>query len=267
MLGHSALLPSCLFKILTLPELDIFRERALGYAIESHQMMSADSGTSWSAAIGVIGTLGGMIVGFALNELSYVLRTRREDRRILGRALAELLEIKHYVEAMPTVMKAVRAAGQNLIPPEAELALRNIFETFFPHFDSLQKRYEDAVSSVSGPFPVLAFRLRAKDSLTPILGKVRGMIPAEPAAAHLWLQMEDQIVQESIPLLKQLILEMAKLHGRSTYRAVCSTLSKSGELPKELSDLLARMIAQAQAAGMAATDRPSKGPAQGPTTP
>jgi hypothetical protein len=54
----------------------------------------AGSFPMWPTILGIGGTLIGLIVGFGLNELSFVIRSSREDRRTIGKALAELMEIR-----------------------------------------------------------------------------------------------------------------------------------------------------------------------------
>jgi len=48
------------------------------------------------AIIAVTGTLGGTLLGFALNELSSYLCYSREDKRLLRDALFNLLNLHHY---------------------------------------------------------------------------------------------------------------------------------------------------------------------------
>src|SRR5215471_20644831 len=122
-------------------------------------------GFPWSAVFAVAGTL----VGFALNELSYVLRGRREDKRKVGQALAELLEIRNEIRMMPEVMQTIRSLLPAPIPANAEFQIRLVFRTFIPNPEGLRQRYNEAVTSVAGAFPLLAYDLRAKDSMTPIL--------------------------------------------------------------------------------------------------
>jgi len=62
-----------------------------------------------ASMIAVFGTLGGAILGFGLNEASYIFRGRLEDRRLLGRVLKELLEIRNQTQMMPTVMEALKS--------------------------------------------------------------------------------------------------------------------------------------------------------------
>jgi len=203
---------------------------------------------SWSVVVGILGALGGTITGFCLNELSYVLKSRREDQRTIGRALAELLEVMHFAEVVPETMKTFKNMLPASISPEHEIALRNAIEILLPSSDSLQKRYDDAVSSVSGAFPLLAYRLRSKDVIRPIIKTMRQAMSADSNAAKLWLNLEDKLVKATLPALKALILELAKRHGRATFKDVSSRLAKPNEISQEHTDILAPIFAQIQQA-------------------
>src|ERR1700746_980453 len=102
----------------------------------------------WSAVFGVVGTL----AGFALNELSYALRGRREDRRQGGRARADLLEIRHRLKAIPATIETFRSKIPAPIPANAEFELRKLLRAFLPSPDELRKRYDKAVFSFAVAF-------------------------------------------------------------------------------------------------------------------
>ena len=105
-------------------------------------------------------------LGWALHELSDVFKLRREDRRAAGKALAELLEVRHAIRAVPLVMGQIRERIP--IPPEAEGAVRAVFASLVAKvMEGVPERYSRAIDSLSGRLPLLAFQLRAKDQLDP----------------------------------------------------------------------------------------------------
>ncbi|GEM_PF-1770421 len=211
----------------------------------------ANSSSLWSYILGISGTLIGLVIGFLLNELSSLIRSGREDRRIIGKALAELLEVRHHLKTLPFAIDSLKESLPGPITPYDEFMLRKAIWFLLPNTEGLQKRYEDAVSAVAGEFPMLAFGLRSKDAIGPLIGRLRGALPVEPKDAQLWLKIEDELVQLSIPKLDELILELAKLHSRATANEVKATLNKPFEKPKEFikffADNLAAAIAAAQA--------------------
>ena len=120
----------------------------------------ASSSSSWTAIIPVIGTLAGVVAGFLANEVSHLIRTKREDRNVLGRTLADLLEIRHHLRAIPEVIGLVRSRFPAALPTEVNFGLRQILRAFLPDAATLSKRFDEAVSAVAGPFPLLAFEFR-----------------------------------------------------------------------------------------------------------
>lgn len=200
----------------------------------------------WGAAIGAIGALCAVVVGFFLNELSSALRARREDRRTIGRALAEILEVRHCFAIFPTVLREIRKLSPVPIPAEAELFFRKIFAALIPGLESLQTRYDEAVSSVAGSFPLLAYQLRSKDAVAPYLSRVRQALPAAAPFAEFWVKLEDQITQRGVAALDELVLELARKHSRKTLRVTRQAIKQEFELPQQFSDLVKGAIAQAQ---------------------
>jgi hypothetical protein len=205
----------------------------------------------WPSILGIGATLIGLVVGFLLNELSSVIRSSHEDRRTIGKALAELMEVRHHLKTMPLAIGSLKASLPGPITPYDEFMLRKAIWFFLPNTEGLQKRYEDAVTAVAGEFPILAFDLRSKDAIGPLMGRLRGTLPIDPKDAQLWLKIEDELVHLSIPKLDELILELSKLHRRKTTKQVEAILEKPFEKPKELVKFFADNFALAISAAQA----------------
>jgi len=207
----------------------------------------------------MVGTLLAVILGFSLNEVSSLIRTRREDRRTISKTLAELLEVRHFLRFLPLTVETLKKIVPGPIPAHDEVMLRHVLWTLIPNTEGMQKRYEDAVTAVSAFLPLLAFDLRSKDMIGPFLGRLRGAIPIEPNAAPLWLKMEDEIVRIALPKLEELIQELADLHRMETADNVRTLLKQPFEPPREFENLLRETFAAmaAQAAAQAAQAPPN----------
>jgi hypothetical protein len=205
-------------------------------AIEQSQAQ----GFPWGAVFAVAGTL----AGFMLNELSYVWRMRREDKRKVGQALAELLEIRRQIEAIPAIMDVLRSRIPAPIPAIAEFQIRAIYRALIPNVETLRQRYDAAVTAVAGAFPVLAFELRSKDMVTPLMTHLSSMV-ADNTAAEMFVKMEDQIVQAIRPVLEDLIKQTASLHSRKARHDVDSLLRQKFELPKSFDRFISQALSQA----------------------
>jgi hypothetical protein len=189
--------------------------------------------SSWPAIVTLVGTLLGLILGFCLNELSYFVRTRRDDRRTISKALAELLEVRHILRSLPLAVEALKRTLPSEIAAHEEVILRRVLRTFIPNAEGMQERYEEAVSAVSAFLPVLAFDLRSRDMVGPFLDWLHDAGPIEPNDAPFFLKLEDEIVRQAIPKLEELIKELATIHGWKTAKEVKILLMKPSESLQE----------------------------------
>lgn len=197
-----------------------------------------------SSLLAVLGTIAGTVLGFGLNEASYLVRARREERHRLGRVLNELLEIRNHTRMVPTLMETLKSRIPAALPPAADfairLALRNLFSGMM---QGIQERYNQAVSEVSGAFPVLAYELRAKDMLVPIFSAFAPHIPAnDPTAVDLWVKMEDELSHSTLPVLEELIRRVASLSGRKVRKETDAALTRTFEVPKSTDKFLSQVL-------------------------
>jgi hypothetical protein len=58
------------------------------------------------------------------------------------------------------------------MPTEAKPYIRAAFEQFFPADAGLAKRYSESVALVAATDPVLGYRLRSKDMVSPLLNQL-----------------------------------------------------------------------------------------------
>ncbi len=195
-----------------------------------------------SSVLGYVAPLAAVGLGWALHELSDVFKLKREDRRAAGKALAELLEVCHAIRAVPLVMAELRKRIP--IPLEAEEAVRAVFASLVAKaMEGVPERYNEAIDSLSGRLPLLAFQLRAKDQLDPFLDHARAVIPpADPDASTMFRQMEDNLRQRLLPVLDRLVLKLARLHGWRTWFLVKRMLQAPDKPSSEVSDLLDSLL-------------------------
>lgn len=211
--------------------------------MQANPAVSTLHSETWTVLLSSAATLIAVIAGWFLNEMSSILRARREDRCLIGRALSELMEVRLNTNLIPTVMRFLRKNIPGPLPPEADVFVRNLLTSLIPNPADLQKRYNDAVSSVAGRFPAIAYELRSKDQLGPILQHLRPIIVSDPSAIKAWLHVEDKLSETTTPLLDDLILRLARLHGRSTLREIRSNLTSPVDIPKEADQLVQEFIA------------------------
>jgi hypothetical protein len=200
-----------------------------------------------TSLLAIVGTLAGTVVGFGVNEASYILRTRRDDRLRLGRVLNELLEIRSQTKMVPTVMELIRSRIPAALPPAADFALRQAFRAVLSGLtDQMQARYSQAVSEVSGAFPILAYRLRSKDILVSLLKQLSPFVPATDATAvEAWVKMEEELTHATLPVLEELIRSVASMCGRTVRKETDAILRRQFEPPKALDRFFSQVLAAA----------------------
>jgi hypothetical protein len=203
--------------------------------------MNSGAPFSWDTYVGSLVALG---LGWFLHEMSDRFKGRREDRCAVGKALAEFLDVRHGIHAIPLYVQEIRKKYS--ISPQDAAILRQALEIFLPGVEQLQKRYNDAVDGVSGRLPLLAFDLRSKDVFTPTFTQLRlTVLQQNPEHADLWFTFEDQALRIALPRLDKLVLRLARLHGWRTWWHVRARLKEPFVLPKEFEELISQMQAAA----------------------
>ncbi|MCP4684890.1 MAG: hypothetical protein GY867_05505 [bacterium] len=153
--------------------------------------------------IALIGALGGTLLGFGLNELSYLLRCSRMDKRLLREALFNLLNLHHYTapkELGPLISELeqwLKSQGSLSEPiPSSEQLSEALRLIIVPLVEPLREEamvslcgtYEQAVAKIAAIDPLLAFSLsgrsRAKSDMQRYLDSVQTLFEPEPTAVE-----------------------------------------------------------------------------------
>jgi hypothetical protein len=195
--------------------------------------------------------LAGVALGWGLNQCGQWLVFRRDERKALGRALADLLEVRHRLLALP---KALEAMTSKLgMPTDAKAPLTVILGALFPRDEGLTKRYEESVNLVAGTNPVLAYRLRSQDMVGPYLHQLRALAAQDGLQSMaLFATIDEHLLRHLTPHLERLIRELAKRHGWRTRWETNKRLQEPFEVPEELWQALRSAISQSPPAPGAA---------------
>jgi hypothetical protein len=226
----------------------------------------ATSSSSWTTIIPIMGTLAGVAAGFLANEASHLIRTKREDRNVLGRTLSDLLEIRHHLRAIPEVIGLVRSRFPAALPTEVNFGMRQILRALLPDIAALSKRFDEAVSGVAGPFPLLAFELRSKDALSRALAILASFGASDVKAQAVLVDVEDMMIRSTLPVLNDLILRTAKMHSRNTLEETKQSLVRQFELPKEADQVVTHLFKTAVEAMKSAANVPGATPPPAPAS-
>jgi len=153
--------------------------------------------------------------------------------------LADLLDIRHNILAVEATIKLLRK--ELPLPDETEVALKALLMTVLPAPERLSARYEEALYQIAATRPLVAFRLRSKDQVTPLLQTLRTLASSDPNAAKAWSQVEPDLVSALQKHLDQVIREVAHLYGWRTWWRIWRALRR-GFAPEPETERVAKAL-------------------------
>jgi len=191
----------------------------------------------------LIGVLIGTILGWLLSQVGQWFVARREEKKAIARVLSELLELRLRLLAIPRVLELL---SQHFpIPPEAQTGIRLVFSQVFRFDAEMGHRYSEAVSLVAASNPLLGYRLRCQDLVSPWLDTLRQLAANDGAAsAAMFAKLDDELLGHLKPHFEDLLKELARMHGWLTWWKMRRLLHRPIELPKNFSEMLKRHIQQ-----------------------
>lgn len=198
--------------------------------------------------VAILSAVAGGLVTWLLNQLSGIITNRLERRKPLGRALADLLELRHQSFALRRAIRFLFSSSR--LPPQLsgqQELIRKLVEretmqlrALLADGAKLAERYNSAVDLVAEVDPMLAFQLRAKDKLPQLLEFLSGLAPGEVLAMHGLPNLPEEIRAILEDDFDEFIMYLARLHGWQTSREVRRHLARGVVLPPELDELFSR---------------------------
>ena len=184
---------------------------------------------------GFVLTVGAVAAGWGLNEVSQAFRARGAKRRALGKALAELLEIRHYLKAIDATFAEVRKRM-----PISHEDLRQglqFFDTLLPPDPQLPQRFDAALDEIAGVDPLLAFALKNKDRIPLLLTRLRAVQLPAPVDAKTFSDVEDHLRASAIDALNASIRRVAWARDPVTWVRVVNHLRRKPTLSTQAEKL------------------------------
>lgn len=174
----------------------------------------------------------GVLVGALLTGLSSLLKAHAERKKAIAIALSDLLEVRHYLVGIDVVLADLK---QRFNPPaELLVNLQATLEQFFPIDEEVHKRYGGAIDLLAGIDPLLAFRLRSKNSLPQFFRSLNALADANGAPARDASQFIDFLRKHLVPTLDDALIELAGEHSWRTKRKVLQHIEHSRKMPSKL---------------------------------
>lgn len=176
-----------------------------------------------------------LILGWLLNEASRYLGIRKEKRESIAQAISDLLEVRHQIVAIRTVVEQLTERFN--IPPEVRPMMTEFYRQLIPLPEDLSKRYDNAVTIIASTDPILGFQLRSKNLFGEYMSKLSLLINADKRTRLTLVDFETKLENMIIPQLEESILNLSKKHSPRTWFQVRRLLKKKLELPEEVDNI------------------------------
>jgi hypothetical protein len=176
-----------------------------------------------------------LVIGWFLNEASKYLGFRREKRGAIAQAIADLLEIRHQMVSIRTIVEQMTKKFN--LPSEVSPIIKEFYKNLFPVPTDLSGRYENAVTLISSSDPILGFELRSKNLIADYISKLSLLASQDVETRTILGDFEDKLEKMIIPELEDSILELTKKHSLITWYRVRRLLNKKQEIPEQLEKL------------------------------
>lgn len=163
--------------------------------------------------------IGGAVV-WAFGEISHRRRSSEGHRAAIGQVIADLAEVRYRLGAISVVGEFFDKLG-SLVPATERAVAKQMMAEVVPPMPDLHHRLDEALRFVAGTDPDLAFRMRGKDQAEPILARWQNMVAAHvdgTDALQIKEFVEPLMINTASETLDEAILELAKMHGKSTLK-------------------------------------------------
>lgn len=180
------------------------------------------------------------VLGFLIAQVTGLLSQRGEAKKAASRVLTELLEVRHQFIALEHFSKILDDLTKLIgnFPEHDKAKLLIAAESLLPKPDELHARYDQSVSALAPLHPLLAFELRSKDHIRPLLTTARSLMGQDPkAAALMGPLLKEKLISNLEPVLNKSILKLAWKKGVSCWYRTRRFL-KQKEVPRELQEYL-----------------------------
>jgi hypothetical protein len=195
-----------------------------------------------------------VLIGFLMAQLTGHFGERRERKKAVSRALSDLLIIKHQLFGLEEVVEQIGNMVGN-IPEHEKSQIRVVFNSLLPKWDDLHSRYDQSVTTLAGLDPLLAFELRSKDFILPVLNWMHSLMAKDPqAAALIGPIFKTKLLSTIEPVLNKSLVTLARKKGLLCWYETRRLVKKRSKISAELAEFLepVKIIVEAQKKAAAA---------------
>jgi hypothetical protein len=216
-------------------------------------------------------TILGVVIGWLLNELSFLIRLRIKDRRKLKKVLFNLLNVYFYLSRLnigpqvDTLFNHLKKLLQEPLDPDLMEFLKSIIiknaeeilnERTREKINSIKNNYESSLKDLSEVNPFLAYRLSDKLDIYDLLDNLESWfkkissdlnLPNLEIEQNLLDAFQNKILKEYLDNLEAEIKKLSLSIGFLYWMKIISQLRKikkirENEIKKEFDDFLKEII-------------------------
>lgn len=200
-----------------------------------------------------------LVIGWLLSEVSHYILDRRERRKAISSALADLLEIRHnFVSLEVAISEIKKLIPKEVLSADAEPQLR-IFLTqhiqqLFPQWQQMSHdasaRYNESVTLVASIDPILGYQLRSKDLSQQVFVFLTSLFAQDAKISQLWQEVNQSLFKDLTGALDSYIKRLAWKRGPITWWKARRMLLTDSEIPEpaqKMLDIIRKGIEQSMA--------------------
>lgn len=180
-------------------------------------------------------TIGAVVVGWLLSELSTYLRGGKARKEAIASALSVLLEVRFRALCFDTIISLLKEHGAT---ENIAYQIRNILEKIIPEPEEINSSYDDSIKTLSKVAPLVAYEFRSKNSFMKFLANWRGMASEHGMDAAEIESLERELKSVVLPEFNNMVIKLAELHSRASAKKVKKLVSTNIEIPAELKAIM-----------------------------
>jgi len=185
-----------------------------------------------------------LVIGWSLNELSRKFGKNSAHKEAIGRALFDLLEIRH---RLITVQYLTTTMAENYtIPNEARPHIRKLLEDMIWPLDNISERYEVAVNLIAGKNPIAAFKWASGGQIPALLNKLKSIFREHGIDSAEIYDTEIKLTKILIPKINEIAFELGSMHSMKSASLVENIINSNPDIPDELKSYFANLNIETQ---------------------
>jgi hypothetical protein len=173
-----------------------------------------------------------VIIGFFLAQLKDFFVQRKERKEAVSVLLSDLLEVRYQFVGVELLIDEIATLGP--LPEHIKSQLRVVLDSLFPNWQELHDRYDKSVTAVARIDPLLAFQLRSKDFIRPVMRTLHSLMGQDSqAAALLAPAFKTNFVSKVEKALNESILKLARRQSLWCWFKTRRSLRESNKFPED----------------------------------